>query len=77
MAKTVTLTASVSTNPTFSERYFLDLRNTTGGKNTQMTTRHEDSNGVVDFLIKCKKSAAANNVTLTFIDETGELQDLL
>lgn len=42
MNKSVSITVSMSTNPAVSGRYFVDVRDTTEGRDRQMTTRHED-----------------------------------
>lgn len=77
MSKEVKITASISTNPTFSERYFLDMRDVTNGRNRQLTTRHLDADGAGNFLVKATAAAQANGVELTFVDETGELSYLV
>lgn len=79
MNKTVELRVSVSTNPQVSHigRYFMDLRDTTNGRNRQMTTRIGDADGVAGFLSNVKASAAANGVKVTFVDNTcNELSHL-
>lgn len=73
MAKKATVTASISTNPTFSERYFVDVRDVTNGRNRQMTTRHLDAQDIPNFLTKIYEAADKNGVEVEFIDETDEL----
>jgi hypothetical protein len=68
MARTVTLTAQISTNPTFSERYFGDLR-----VGARQNVRYRDAEGIAQFLAEARKAAAKNNITVEFIDKTGEL----
>lgn len=72
MSKVIaTLTASISTNPTFEERYFADLR--VAGR---QTVRYRDSNGVLEFLLNARKAGAPHGIKVEFIDETGELSDI-
>lgn len=76
MAKTATLTASISSDERVSHigRYFLDLRNTTNGQNRQMTTRIKDREGAIAFLAECKEQAEKHGIELTTVEETlGEL----
>lgn len=80
MAKTATLTASVSTDTRVSHigRYFLDLRNTTGGRNVQLKTKICTAETAAQFLADCKAGASKAGVELTFIDATtGELSHLV
>lgn len=72
MAKSATLTVSVSTNPTFSERYFCNLR-----VGARQTVRYRDSAGVLEFLLNARKAGAPHGVAVEFIDATtGELSEI-
>ena len=71
MARIATLTVSVSTNPTFAERYFADLR--VAGR---QSVRYRNADGVREFLSNARKAAAPHNITVEFVDETGELSDI-
>jgi len=72
MSKVIaTLTASISTNPTFADRYVADLR--VGGR---QSVRYRNATGVREFLSNARKAAAPHGITVEFIDETGELSDI-
>lgn len=72
-AKTATVTITVSTNPTFSERYFVDFRDTTGGVNRQLRTWHLNSGPVHYLLSALQEQASQAGVSLTVADTTGEV----
>lgn len=71
MNRVVSFTVGISTNPTFSERYFCDLR-----CGARQTVRYRDAAGVAEFLNTARKIGKEINVEVVFIDETGELSDL-
>lgn len=71
--QTAKITVSLSTNPAVSGRYFVDVRDTTGGRNRQLTTRTNDADYVLDFVQKAREQAGPAGVTLMVEDRTGEL----
>lgn len=74
MSKAITVTLSISTDTRITGRYFVDVRDTTAGRNRQMTTRVLDD--VAPFLAELAKHADAAGVAMTVVDETGgELAD--
>jgi hypothetical protein len=70
MGKTVTATVSISTNPAVAGRYFIDLRDTTGGANRQMTTFHTDTPATV--LREVTAAGLKAGVLVESVDATGE-----
>ena len=66
--RTVTVTVSLSTNFQVSGRYFIDVRDTTGGANRQVTTRKTDDPR--PFLREMVETAAGMNIELTLVNET-------
>ncbi len=74
MSKAITATISISTDTRVRGRYFVDVRDVTAGRNRQMTTRVLDD--PTGFLAELADVAAAADVAMTVIDETGgELAD--
>lgn len=73
MSKAVTVTTSISTDTRVQGRYFIDVRDTTAGRNRQMTTRVLDD--PAPFIAELTEAAAQHDVTVTVIDESGELAD--
>ena len=71
MARIATLTVSVSTNPTFDERYFGDLR-----VGNRQNVRYRTAEGIAEFLADARKAAEPHGITVQFIDETGELSHI-
>ncbi len=71
MARIATLTVCISTNPTFDERYFADLR---VGK--RQNVRYRNADGVAEFLANARKAAEPHGITVEFVDETGELSHI-
>lgn len=71
MSKTVSVTISVSTDTRVQGRYFVDVRDTTGGRDRQLTTRVLDD--PAPFLAELGAAAAQNDVAVTVTDTTGEL----
>lgn len=72
-SKTVEARVMISTNPATAHigRYFIDVRDTTGGRNRQLTTRVADPAGVADFLSDLAGAAKTQHVDLVKIDQTG------
>jgi hypothetical protein len=64
MNKEMTITVSLSTNPQVEGRYFIDIRDTTGGRNRQMTTRVRDHKPALRFIEDVKAEAVKHNVTV-------------
>jgi hypothetical protein len=71
--RTAKIMVSLSTNPSVSGRYFVDVRDTTGGRNRQLTTRTNDADYVLDFIRQAKGQSQAQGINLTVEDRTGEL----
>lgn len=72
MKKTCEVRISISTNPAVAHigRYFIDVRDTTGGVNRQMTTRV--TNKPVDLALGLIAAGERAGVEVTVVDETGE-----
>lgn len=73
MSKSVKITVHLSTNPQVAGRYFLDMRDTSNGRNRQMATRTVDHDEVVKFIAEVCKYASPNNVSVEIRDETREM----
>ncbi|HEU4752004.1 MAG TPA: hypothetical protein VFU47_02770 [Armatimonadota bacterium] len=69
--KTVEIRVSISTDTRVSGRYFIDLRDTTGGANRQMTTRVMDAEDALVFIGAAEGHARRAGVTTTVVNETG------
>jgi hypothetical protein len=67
MNKSVTLTITRSSHPEFD--LFADLRDTTGGRYRQMTTRRGTREDMVNFEREVRHAAKISGVTVTVIDE--------
>jgi len=70
-AKAVTITTSVSTDTRVAGRYFVDVRDVTGGRNRQMTTKVTDDPAA--FIADVIEAADQHGVAVTVTDESGEL----
>lgn len=71
-AKTVEARVSISSNPATAHigRYFVDVRDTTGGHNRQMTTRV--TNTPAAFVAELTAAGLAAGVFVELVDNTGE-----
>lgn len=73
-ARTMVIYVSISTNPSVSGRYFLDVRDqthpTSDPRGRQMTTRTTDT--PADFIRAVTAEGIRQGVLVTFEDETGE-----
>jgi len=74
-AKSMSVTITVSTDPRFDERYFIDVRDTTGGRNIQMTTRHADADAARDLVSRITAEADRRDIAVTTLDRTCELYE--
>lgn len=72
-AKTVEIRVSISTDPRTAHigRYFIDIRDTTGGANRQMTTKVLNGEDVPVFIGQAEGAARRAGVTTTVVNETG------
>lgn len=69
MSKTVEARISISTDTRVEGRYFVDVRDTTGGRNRQMTTRVTDT--PAEFVAELTKIGLEAGVFVELVDETG------
>lgn len=69
--KTVEIRVSISTDTRVSGRYFIDLRDTTGGANRQMASRVMDREDALVFIGQAEGAAQRAGVTTTLVDQTG------
>lgn len=69
--KTVEIRVSISTDTRVSGRYFIDLRDTTGGANRQMASRVMDREDALVFIGQAEGAARRANVTTTVVNHTG------
>lgn len=69
MDKTVEARVSISTDTRVEGRYFVDVRDTTGGRDRQMTTRVTDT--PADFIRELTAAGLAAGVLVEFVDNTG------
>jgi hypothetical protein len=67
--KTVEARVSISTDTRIEGRYFVDVRDTTNGRNHQMTTRVTDD--PAKFIQELTAAGLKAGVLVTYIDETG------
>jgi len=67
--KTVEARVSINTNPQVEGRYFVDVRDTTGGRDHQMTTRITDT--PAEFIRELTAAGLKAGVLVEFIDHTG------
>lgn len=72
MDKTVEARVMISTDPRTAHigRYFIDVRDTTGGRNRQMTTHVTDT--PADFIRELTAEGIRQGVLVTYVDQTGE-----
>ena len=72
MAKTAKITVSLSTNPATAHigPFFADLRDTTNGRNHQMTTRIGTAAMLAEFISNVHKACHEHSVELSFQDDT-------
>ncbi len=68
-AKTVEARVSLNTNPQVEGRYFVDVRDTTGGRDRQMTTRVTDTPAA--FVAELTAAGLKAGVFVELVDETG------
>lgn len=68
-AKTVEARVSISTDTRVEGRYFVDVRDTTGGRDHQMTTRVTDT--PAEFVKELTKVGLAAGVFVELVDNTG------
>jgi len=73
MNRTMSVTISISTNPSVAGRYFVDVRDTTAGRNRQVTTRTRDKDEVTEFLAAIEDAARGNSINVTITDTTREV----
>lgn len=67
--KTVEARVSISTDTRVEGRYFVDVRDTTGGQNRQMTTRV--TNTPAEFVKELTAAGLKAGVFVELVDETG------
>jgi len=70
MDKTVEARVSISTDGRVEGRYFVDVRDTTAGRDRQMTTRV--TNTPADFIRDLTAEGIRQGVLVTYVDNTGE-----
>lgn len=77
MKKSVTATITVSSDPRFDTRYFIDLRDTTHASETrqarQMLVQHFDKPEALKWIEEMRVAAEKAGVAFTAIDKTGEV----
>ena len=73
MDKTVEARVSISTDTRVEGRYFVDVRDTTAGRDRQMTTRV--TNDPLSFIRELTAAGLAQGVLVTYADNTGELAE--
>ncbi len=69
--KTVEARVSISTDTRIKGRYFVDVRDTTNGRNRQMTTRVTDT--PAEFIRELTAAGLQAGVFVEFVDLTGGL----
>lgn len=69
MDKRVEARVSISTDTRVEGRYFVDVRDVTGGANRQMTTRVTDK--PAEFVTELTTAGLAAGVMVELVDETG------
>lgn len=69
MSKTVEARVSISTDTRVEGRYFVDVRDTTGGRNHQMTTEVTDD--PARFVRELTAAGLKAGVFVELVDETG------
>lgn len=73
MDKTVEARVGISTDTRVEGRYFVDVRDTTNGRDHQMTTRVTDD--PLSFIQELTAAGLAAGVLVTYVDNTGELAE--
>jgi hypothetical protein len=68
-AKTVEARISISTDGRVEGRYFVDVRDVTGGRDHQMTTRVTDT--PAEFVAELTAAGLAAGVFVELVDNTG------
>lgn len=76
MSKAGKLTISISSDPRFTQRYFVDFRDVTNGRNKQLRVWHKDAAEVIDLAAQLEIVAKASGVALEIVDESGEISFL-
>jgi hypothetical protein len=69
MDKRVEARVSVSTDTRVEGRYFVDVRDVTGGRDHQMTTRVTDN--PTEFVTELTMAGLAQGVMVELVDNTG------
>lgn len=69
MDKRVEARVSISTDTRVEGRYFVDVRDVTGGRDRQMTTRVTDS--PAEFVTELTMAGLAAGVLVELVDNTG------
>jgi hypothetical protein len=72
VGKSIKITVSLSTNPATAHigPFFADIRDTTGGRNRQMTTRVGTASYLKGFIKDAEVAAKRAGVSLTVEDST-------
>jgi hypothetical protein len=73
MDKTVEARVGISTDTRVEGRYFVDVRDTTAGRDRQMTTRVTDDPAT--FIRELTAEGIRQGVLVTYVDNTGELAE--
>ena len=73
MDKTVEVRVSISTDTRVEGRYFVDVRDTTAGRDHQMTARVTDD--PLSFIRDLTAEGIRQGVLVTYEDRTGELAE--
>jgi len=73
MDKTVEARVSISTDGRVEGRYFVDVRDTTAGRDRQMTTRVTDD--PLKFIRDLTAEGIRQGVLVTYVDNTGEVAE--
>lgn len=73
--KTASLTISISSDARTAHigHLFVDFRDTTGGRNIQKAVFTKDVEGALELIGKLEGLARDNDVELTVVDNSGEL----
>jgi hypothetical protein len=73
MDKTVEARVGISTDTRVEGRYFVDVRDTTNGRDRQMTTRVTDD--PLSFIRDLTAEGIRQGVSVTYVDNTGEMAE--
>lgn len=73
MDKTVEARVGISSDTRVEGRYFVDVRDTTNGRDRQMTTRVTDD--PLSFIQELTTAGLAAGVLVTYVDNTGEMTE--